>query len=112
MTGTGPDIEDTSLGCFVDESTEMTDCLVEGAFGAGPAPELMGLIMAGTLLTSLYIAGDGTVAVPSIVTILLGALMVPVLPAQYVGFAYTVVVLGIVVAIFAVWTRFTHQGGF
>jgi len=68
--------------------------------------------MAGTLLTSLYIAGDETVAVPSIVTILLGAVMVPVLPPQYVGFAYTVVVLGIVVAIFAVWTRFTHQGGF
>lgn len=112
MTGTGPDPDDTELGCWIDPDTQMTECMVEGAFGAGPAPELMGLMMAGTLITSLYIAGDGTTSVPAIVTILLGAVMVPVLPAQYVGFAYTVVVMGIVVALFAVWTRFTHQGGF
>ena len=110
--GTGPDIEDSDLGCFVDDSTYMTDCIVDGAMGAGPAPELMGLLMAGTLLSSLYIAGDGTIAVPAVVTIIVGASMVPLLPPQYVRFAYTVAIMGIVVAAFSVWTRFTHQAGY
>jgi len=109
---TGPDIENSDLGCFIDPSSEMTDCLVEGAFNAGPAPSLMGLLMGGTLLTSLYIAGDGTIIVPSVVTILLGSVLVPVLPPQYVTFAYTVVVLGITVAAFAAWTRFTSPTRF
>jgi len=112
ITGEGPDIEESELGCFLDESTEMTDCLVDGAFAAGPAPSLMGLLMGGTLITSLYVAGDGSTVVPAVVTILLGSVLVPILPPQYVGFAYTVVVLGITVAAFSAWTRFTHQGGF
>jgi len=90
----------------------MTDCMVDGVFAAGPAPSLMGLLMGGTLITSLYVAGDGSVVVPSVVTILFGSLLVPILPAQYISFAYTVVVLGITVAAFSAWTRFTHQGGF
>jgi len=107
-----PDIEESDLGCFLDENSEMTDCVVDGVFAAGGAPSLMGLLMGGTLITSLYIAGDGTVVVPSVVTILLGSALVPVLPAQYVTFAYTLVVIGITVAAFSAWTRFTHRGGF
>lgn len=107
------DLNETSLSCFAEGvEGEMTACVIDGVFGAGPAPTLMGLVMAGTLITSLYIAGDGTVVVPSVVTILLGSALVPLLPAQYVTFAYTVVVIGIVVAGFAAWNRFTSQGGF
>ena len=112
MTGSGPDIEDSDLGCFVDETTTMTDCLVDGVFGAGPAPSLMGLLMSGVLLTTLYIAGDGSIIVPSVITILLGSAMIPILPAQFVTLAYTVVVIGITAAIFGAWSRFTTPGGF
>ena len=112
MNNDTPDINDSDLGCWVDEGTEMTDCMVDGVFAAGPAPSLMGLLMGGTLITSLYVAGDGSTVVPAVVTILFGSVLVPILPAQYVGFAYTVVVLGITVAAFSAWTRFTHQGVF
>jgi len=108
----GPDIEESDLGCFVDESTTMTECWVDGIFAAGPAPGLMGLIMGGTLLTSLYIAGNGSVIVPAVVTILLGSSLVAVLPAQFVTFAYTIVVVGVTAAAFSLWTRFTSRGGF
>ena len=90
----------------------MTDCLVEGAFGAGPAPSLMGLLMSGVLLTTLYIAGDGSIAVPAVITILLGSAMIPILPAQFVTLAYTVMIMGTAAAVFSVWTRFTTPGGF
>lgn len=109
---TGPDIEESGLGPFLDPDTTMTDALVDGVFGAGPAPGLMGLLLGGTLLTSLYIAGDGDIVVPSVVTILLGAVLVPVLPPQFVTLAYTVTAIGITVAVFAMWSRFTSPGGF
>jgi VIT1/CCC1 family predicted Fe2+/Mn2+ transporter len=37
---------------------------------------------------------------------------VPILPPQYVALAYSVVVVGITLAAFTAYTRFTHQGGF
>lgn len=107
------EIQDSPIGCFAEGADSgVYECVIDGMFTAGPAPELMGLLLGGTLLTSLYIAGKGTVSVPAVVTILVGAVLVPLLPAQYVTLAYTVVVMGIVVALFAMWTRFTHQGGF
>ena len=112
MSNDPPDIEDSDLGCFVDEAGTMTDCLVDGAFGAGPAPSLMGLLMSGVLLTTLYIAGDGSIIVPSVITILLGSAMIPILTAQFVTIAYTVVVIGITAAMFGAWSRFTTPGGF
>ena len=113
MTDDPPDIEDSDLGCFVEGvDGDMTACVVDGIFGAGPAPSLMGLLLSGTLLTSLYLAGDGSIVVPAIITILLGSAMIPILPAQFVTLAYTVMVIGTAAAIFGVWTRFTTPGGF
>ena len=105
-------LDDNTLGCFAEGAGSATDCVIDGLFAAGPAPSLIGLLLGGTLISSLYIAGDGTVTVPAVVTILLGSVLVPLLPPQYVTLAYTVVVLGVTVAAFAAWTRFTHQGGF
>ena len=106
-------IDQTSLGCFAQGTEgDMTQCVVDGVFAAGPAPGLMGLLVAGTLLTSLYIAGDGDIAVPAVVTILFGTILVAALPPQFEMFAYTVVVIGVTVAAFGAYTRFTHQGRF
>ena len=106
-------LSDSAVGCWAQGAQgDLFQCALDGLFGAGPSPGVFGLVVAGTLVTSLYIAGDGTIVVPAVVTILLGAVMVPILPPQYVGFAYTVVVLGITVAAYAAWVRFTHQGGF
>ena len=109
----GSGISDTSLGCFAAGTEgDMTQCVVEGVFAAGPAPGLMGLLMSGVLLTSLYVAGDGDLAVPAVITILFGSILVPALPPQFRTFAYTVVVIGGTVAAFAAYTRFTHQTRF
>jgi len=112
ITGTGPNITDSELGCFIDESSRMTGCVVDGVFSAGPAPSLMGLLMSGVLLTSLYIAGDGDLVVPSVVTMLLGSAFVPLLPPQYVTFTYSFLAIGVASTIFAVWIRYTNEGRF
>ena len=106
-------INETSLGCYAQGTEgDMTQCVVDGVFAAGPAPGLMGLLMSGVLLTSLYVAGDGDLAVPAVVTILFGSILVPTLPPQFRTFAYSIVVFGITVAAFTAYTRFTHQTRF
>ena len=106
-------LSDTSLGCFAQGvEGDMTQCVVDGVFAAGPSPALMGLLMGGTVLTSLYIAGNGTVIVPAIALTLFGAVLVPALPPQFVLFAYTVFAIGGSAAVFSAWVRFTTRGGF
>jgi len=106
-------LNDTAVGCFAQGTEgDLAQCALDGVMGAGPAPGLIGFTMAGVLMTSLYIAGDGTVIVPAVVTILLGAVLVPMLPPQYVTLAYTVVVIGITAAAFGAYTRYTHRGRF
>jgi len=106
-------LNDSAVGCFAQGTEgDLTACVIDGLFAAGPSPALMGLLLSGILVTSLYIAGDGTVAVPAVVTILLGSVLVPLLPPQYVSLAYTVVVIGITVAAFSAYSRFTSPGGF
>ena len=106
------DTDESAVGCMLEESTTMTECLVEAAFSAGPTPSLMGLMFSGTLLTSLYLAGNGSIIVPAVVTILLGSAMISVLPAQFVTFAYTVVAIGVAAAMVSAWNRFTQPTGF
>jgi hypothetical protein len=106
-------LNDSSLGCFANGSQgNATQCVIDGTFAAGPSPTLIGLLLAGTLLTSLHIAGDGTVVVPAVVTILFGSSLIALLPPQYVTLAYTVTVIGVTVAAFAAYQRFTTRGEF
>jgi hypothetical protein len=64
------------------------------------------------LLVSLYIAGDGTVVVPAVATILFGSILVPLLPGQFRFLSYTVVVIGITVAAFYAYQRFAMRRSF
>jgi len=71
-------LNDSAVGCFAQgKEGDLLGCVLDGLFAAGPSESLMGLLLAGVLMTSLYIAGDGTVAVPAVVTILLGVVLVP-----------------------------------
>jgi hypothetical protein len=106
-----PALNESSLSCF-GQGTEgdLAQCVTEGAFAAGPSPALVGLLIAGVLLSTLYIAGDGSIVTPAVATILFGGALVPLLPPQFVTLAYTVVVIGITAAAFAAYQRFATRG--
>jgi len=112
-TTSAPPLNDSSVACFA-QGTEgsMSQCVLDGVFSAGPAPSLVGLVMAGVMVTSFYIAGDGSVVVPAVLLILFGSILIGTLPAQFVGLAYSLTAVGIAVAVFSAWTRFTAAGGF
>lgn len=108
-----PDPNNSSLSCIAQGTEgDLVDCGIDAMFAAGPSPELVGFVLVGSLLTSLFIAGDGDVVVPAVVMVLLGSVAVPTLPPEYTTYAYTVVVLGATVAMLAAYVRFTHQSGF
>jgi len=109
----GTDLNDTSVGCFAQGTEgDLTQCVLDGLFAAGPSPALVGLVMGGTLLTSMYVAGDGSVVTPAVVTILLAPVLAVILPPQFAALAYSVAFVGAAAGVFAAYTRFTHQGGF
>jgi len=106
-------LNETSLGCYGQGvEGDLTQCVTDSLFSAGPSPAVVGLLIASVLVVSLYLAGDGTVTVPAVTTILFGSALIPLLPAQYVTLAYTVVVVGVTVAAFAAYQRFVIRGGF
>jgi hypothetical protein len=111
MTSTG--LNNSDIGCFAQGTEgDLAQCVMDGLFAAGPSPGLVGLVMVGTLVTSLYVAGDGDVVVPAVVMILLGAVALQTLPPSFRTLAYTLVVIGGTVAIFTAYLRFTHQTRF
>jgi len=69
-----------------------------------------GVLVGGTLIMALWIAGDGDLATPAVVTVLVGSLMFPVLPAGYLGIARVISFLGLTAAILAALEKFYLEG--
>ena len=113
LQASAPDLSDSSVACFA-QGTEgsMSQCVLDSVFSAGPSPALVGLGIGGVLVSSFYIAGDQTVVVPAVLLILFGGILIGMLPAQFVGLAYSLTAIGVAVAVFSMWTRFTAAGGF
>ncbi|CAI49749.1 uncharacterized protein NP_7040A (plasmid) [Natronomonas pharaonis DSM 2160] len=112
-TPDSPELEDSSLACF-GQGTEgdLVECVTTDLSAAAGGTTMMGLLIGGTLLLSLYIAGDGDPAVPTVVTILVGGTLVPMLPPHLTPFAYSIVVLGIAFGGMAAAQRWLLRGGF
>lgn len=75
----------------------ITDLIGEGAFA---------VLVGATLIVSMWLAGDRSLAAPSTALILLGGLMFPLLPANFVGIAWAVCFLGVTGGFFAVMRRY------
>lgn len=71
---------------------------------------LVGVMVGGVIVLSLYIAGDG-MAAPAVVTILLSGALVPLLPGGMVGVAFGVAFVGLVAALISVGERYVLTGG-
>ena len=110
---TAPPLNESAVSCFA-QGTEgsMSQCVLDGVFSAGPSPALIGLGIGGVMVSSFYIAGDQSVVVPAVMLILFGGILIGMLPPQFVGLAYSLTAIGVAVAVFSMWTRFTAAGGF
>jgi len=69
-----------------------------------------GVLIGGALILSLYLAGNRDLTVPAVVTVLVGGVLFPVLPATYSTIATTIVFLGIVVSVLVVLEQYYLEG--
>jgi len=58
-----------------------------------------GLLVGAGLWTAFYLAGNGSMTTPTVVTILLATVMFPVLPSAFSGIAWTILVVGATAAL-------------
>jgi hypothetical protein len=69
-----------------------------------------GLLLGGTTLLALYLV-DQSLATPSVILILAGGFLIPVLPADYAAMAGTLVVIGVAAGVFAIAKRYVANPG-
>jgi len=84
------------------------DSFLEPIFGpyAGLLGEpLLGSILGGSVILGFYISTDNIV-MPSVVTLLLGGVLLPVLPGSLINVARTIIVLGLTTGFLAVARRY------
>jgi len=95
--------------CYVDSERSMFSCLF-GSYTQPIGESLVGLIVGGMVLLGLYVASDGDLAVPAVVTTLFGGILVGALPGSYQSIAEVIMFLGLVAGVFAVLVRYLVEG--
>lgn len=97
------------LGCMV-EASDAYSCAVDGVLGALGGAGFAAVLTAAVIFLGFWAAGNRGLAAPSVALILLGAVLVPMMPGQFAGYAVSVIVLGMVAAFLSVARRYFLPG--
>lgn len=101
-----------AFSCYVnvDSPSGLVGCAV-GEYRGPVGDGLFGLIIGGGMLLSLYVASDGDLAVPAVITTLFGGALVPMLPGTYQGIAIAIMLIGLIGSLFAAGVKYVARGG-
>jgi hypothetical protein len=91
-------------------SGDLISCMFSDLGAAYGGEAVFGVVISSFIVLSFYVAGDGDLATPTVVLILLGGIAAPMLPAQYVTAAQTIVVVGVAVGIISLGRRYVLSG--
>jgi hypothetical protein len=77
-----------------------------------PVPDLIGeglwgVLIVGVLVVAFYVAGDSSIAAPTVLSMLIAAIAIPLLPGTYLGYFNALVIIGFTVAVYTTYRRFT-----
>lgn len=89
------------FGCYSDPGSDLLACALGDLATAVGGQIVFALIVGSVLLVSFWIASDGGLATPAVLTAIAGGLMIPALPPAYQGMALTVIFLGIAAGVLA-----------
>jgi hypothetical protein len=99
----------SDLACYTSQGDRLA-CVFNDFAAATSGEAVFGLLLGGALLTSFYIASDGSIGVPAVILTLSGAFLIPILPGQLAGIAGTVIIMGLAAGIFAALRRYSLSG--
>lgn len=76
-----------------------------------PVPDLVGdgifgVLIVGVLVLGYYVAGDSSIAGPTVLSMLLASFAIPLLPGTYLGYFNAIVAIGFTVAVYTSYRRF------
>jgi hypothetical protein len=86
-------------------------CLLDQLTAAAGGPGLLGVMTGGVLFLTLYIAGNGSMATPTVAVILVGSALVPMVPGQYQQMAIAIVVIGLAAALWQILQQWVLSPG-
>jgi len=88
-----------------DPMTCLVDQCIAGFGGEGG----LGLLAGSLLFAVFYILADGEMAVPTVVLLLTGGVIVPMLPGQYARMSAAIVLVGLGAAVWKVLRTYVSQ---
>lgn len=89
---------------------DLVRALLDDLVYAAGGEATFGVLVGGALILSFWVAGDGDLATPAVLTVLLGVIMFPLLPASYLNIARVIAFLGLVAAILAALEKYYLEG--
>lgn len=100
-----------STGCYTSNPWNLLgECALPQLVAAVGSEQMFGLLIGGSLIAGLWLAGEGDLATPATVTVLVGGVLFPLLPGGYLGIARTVAFVGLVAALLAVLEKYYLEG--
>lgn len=94
------------IGDIADHPRELLTEVILKELTSVMGEAVFGLIVGFAVLAMLYYASNGRWSVPAIVLTLSGAWLTSVVPPQFAGLVQSLIIVGIIGAIFAMMERF------
>ena len=113
-TTPGTDFGNSTVSCYIDQKWSLLEqCVFPGlASAVGGSDALFGLFLGAGILVPMWVADDeGRLGPPAVLLILLGGSLLPMLPGNMRGAAWTVIILGVAAAIAVVANRYVLDVG-
>jgi hypothetical protein len=102
-------VQTTEVQCY--STGDMWACMVADLAAATGGELNFGLVVGGMLMLAMYIAGDGEIATPAVLMLLLGGILTPILPGGVRQVATGLMLMAVVGGAFVVARRYVLQVG-
>lgn len=99
---------EVSIGDYFDG--DLLRAALDDLVWAAGGEATFGVIIGAVVILSFWLAGDGDLTTPAVLTVLLGVIMFPLLPATYLDIARVVAFLGLVAGILAGLEKYYAEG--
>jgi|APHM01.1.fsa_nt_gi hypothetical protein len=102
-------LQEVSLDDYLSGGDMLRAALDDLVWASG-GEATFGVIVGGSIILSMWIAGDGDLSMPSVITVLFGGLMFPLLPPAYLTIARVVTFIGLTAGVLAAGEKYYLEG--
>jgi hypothetical protein len=102
-------LQEVSLDDYLGGGDMLRAALDDLVWAAG-GEATFGVIVGGSIILAMWIAGDGDLSMPSVITVLFGGILFPILPPTYLTIARVVTFVGLTAGVLAAGEKFYLEG--